>query len=133
MQRMLYVPAFLRPLDLHQLTGKQCDHVRALQHPRYGYQVAAAMLALPRALQNWAILGFGAQLILCALDLLDTAQAVFVCAASSFVLILLYVMASVLSREPTQPPGDGDTGAWIPLIRSVFGANGRVNEVGSMA
>jgi hypothetical protein len=88
------------------------------------------MFALPRALQVWALLGFGAQLVLCALDVLGPLHALIVCATSTLVLILLCIMASVLSREPTQPPGDGVDGrsAWVRLVRACFGAGSSVKE-----
>jgi hypothetical protein len=114
-------------LPLHSLTNaRQNDHVRALQHPTHGYQLAAAMLALPRAFQTWSLLGFGAQLILSAMDLADSTLVLVVCAASAFILILLSAMASILSREPTQPPGCGDSdgcgGTLVRLLRSCFGS-----------
>jgi hypothetical protein len=96
------------------------------------------MFALPRAFQTWSVLMFSAQLVLSALDILDPMLVIIISAASIFVGAMLCAMASILSRQASQPPGGGggDTGPLAVLLRLCclpFGSRQRQTKEDSLA
>jgi hypothetical protein len=91
-------------------------HVSALRQ-RSGYHVAAAMLALPRALQLWALLGLCAQIVLAGvLGLTWGPMAFIVCGVATFIGLLIIAMGLVLSGSLGGNSCDSEPFSWTRFL-----------------
>jgi hypothetical protein len=100
--------------DAHR---SQIGHVLSLRHPRYGFHLAAAALALPQALQIWALLALCAQLILSgAVGLAWGPLAYTVCGFAAFLGLLLLAMGAVVCDSLGGDRADGDGFSWRAIL-----------------
>lgn len=78
------------------------EHVRALDHPKLGFQLAAAVFSLPRAMQTWSLLIFPMQVILAAISMKSSCSLLVMCTVGFVIMCILLATAVTLASDYRQ-------------------------------